>query len=75
MIRSRPRTTQNKNRVEKKAQYSVMNNYKRDRLRDTLVDKFTQIFGSVSNKPIIEAEVTNFLKKDKYKTIKRKFKK
>ena len=65
MIGTRPRTTQNRNRMEKKAQYSVMNNYKRDKLKDTLVDKFTQIFGSVSNKPIIEAEVTNFLKKDK----------
>ena len=43
----------------------IVNNQKREVLKQKLLDKFTSMFSHISNKRIIETEVTQFLKKDK----------
>ena len=44
---------------------TLMNNQRRDKLKQTLIDKFMQNFGEMAVKPIIEKEVSTFLKRDK----------
>ena len=51
--------------VQRRPQYSLINNQKREKLKDTLVDKFTIMLKANNNRDIIENEVINFLKKDK----------
>ena len=44
---------------------TLMNNQRRDKLKHTLIDRFMQSFGEIAVKPIIEKEVSTFLKRDK----------
>ncbi len=44
---------------------TLMNNQRRDKLKQTLIDRFMQSFGEIAVKPIIEKEVSTFLKRDK----------
>jgi hypothetical protein len=44
---------------------TLMNNQRRDKLKQTLIDRFVQSFGEIAVKPIIEKEVSTFLKRDK----------
>ena len=44
---------------------TLMNNQRRDKLKQTLIDRFMHSFGEIAVKPIIEKEVSTFLKRDK----------
>ena len=44
---------------------TLMNNQRRDKVKQALIDRFMQSFGEMAVKPIIEKEVTTFLKRDK----------
>jgi hypothetical protein len=58
--------TQNINTVQtRQPRDTLMNNQRRDKLKQTLIDKFMKTFGESAVKPIIEKEVTTFLKRDK----------
>ena len=58
--------TQNINTLQsRQPRDTLMNNQRRDKLKQTLIDKFMKTFGESAVKPIIEKEVTTFLKRDK----------
>ena len=44
---------------------TLMNNQRRDKLKQTLIDRFMHSFGEIAVKPIIGKEVSTFLKRDK----------
>ena len=44
---------------------TLMNNQRRDKLKQTLIDRFMHSFGEIAVKSIIEKEVSTFLKRDK----------
>lgn len=48
-----------------KSKESLINNQKRDKLKQLLVQKYKKIFGKLAKEEIISSEVSSFLKRDK----------
>ena len=48
-----------------KSKESLINNQKREKLKQLLVQKYRKMFGGFANENIIESEVSSFLMRDK----------